>query len=67
MKFVQSLVAFVVCFIPVWVYLLARLVFSPTGFWQNLVLFGLGIWILGGIQFLLFIGFIIWMFSIWGN
>ncbi len=41
--------------IPAWIYLLARSVFEPGGFWQNLILFGFGLYFLGFIQLVLFV------------
>ncbi|MFA6536364.1 MAG: hypothetical protein WC250_03355 [Candidatus Paceibacterota bacterium] len=45
-----SLLVTLVALIPAWIYLLAKSFFVPEGFWQNLVLAGLSIWILWGIQ-----------------
>ena len=51
--------------IPLWIYLLAKLVFSPEGFWQNLVLAGIGIYFLGAFQ-LVFLGFALFLiYYIW--
>ncbi|MFA6043029.1 MAG: hypothetical protein WCV85_01895 [Patescibacteria group bacterium] len=36
--------------IPTWFFLLLRSIANPTGFWQNIVTFGVGIWLLGGLQ-----------------
>lgn len=45
-----SLIALVLALIPFWIYLASRHLFAPKGFWQNLVLAGLGLWLGGGIQ-----------------
>jgi len=37
---------------PTWFFLIVRYLMSPEGFWQNLVLFGVAGWFLGGIQFI---------------
>ena len=43
-----------VALIPFWLYLLARFLFNPEGFWENLVLAGIGLYIMGTIQFFMF-------------
>lgn len=54
-------VATVLCFLPLELFLLLKHVLHPTGFWQNLVTYGLGLWVGGAIQLFLFI---IWMVCI---
>lgn len=57
--------AFVICFIPTWVFLLIRYLLNPQGFWENFAVFGAGVWILGAFQFaglILFVGFIFAVF-----
>ncbi len=36
--------------IPIWIYLLAKFIFNPIGFWQNFFLLGVGFYFLGLIQ-----------------
>jgi hypothetical protein len=62
-----TLLGIVVAFIPAWLYLLARVAFSPQGFWQNIVLFGFGVWILGAIQFILVIVLVFVLVAIWSK
>ena len=50
LKFVFIMAFLVVTLIPTWLFLLIRHFTDPNGFWQNLVLVGLGMWFLGGIQ-----------------
>jgi hypothetical protein len=38
---------------------------APQGFWQNFFLFGIGIWLLGGTQVLLFFIWIAVLITIW--
>ena len=66
-KLILSLVSFVLCFIPTWLYLLVKWILSPEGFWQNIILFGVGVWILGSIQVILFIIFIYLLIRIWSE
>lgn len=61
-KVTVSFIALFVALAPFWLYLLARMAFDPQGFWQNIVLFGIGIWILGGLQIFLLI-FLIWFLA----
>ena len=57
-KTIGIIIALVVIFIPVEIYITARYAFEPEGFWQEIVLFGLGVWFLGVIQIVfLFFGF----------
>lgn len=53
--------------IPTWIYLLARWVTNPEGFWQNFILLGAGVWFLGLFQVvLLFLG--LWVLgAIWSS
>lgn len=53
-----AILAFVIAFIPTWIYLLARCSLNPHGFWQELVLGVVALWFLGFIQFILFLLFI---------
>ncbi len=62
-----SIGAVIIALIPFWFYLLMRFALSPTGFWQNFFLLGLGIWLLGGIQILFLIILIIFLCSLWIN
>lgn len=48
-------VLWLVCLIPTWIFLLARYLLHPEGFWQNLLVYGLGFYVLGGFQVVLFI------------
>lgn len=43
------------CGIPLWLFLLTKHMLNPVGFWQNLVMYGLGFYLLVGIQLLLFV------------
>ncbi|HXV26485.1 MAG TPA: hypothetical protein VD862_00425 [Candidatus Paceibacterota bacterium] len=64
-KSVLSFLVFVVCGIPAWIFLGARALLEPEGFWQNLAVTGLGVWILGGFQFFGIILFIAALVSLW--
>lgn len=51
---------------PTWLYFLIKWAASPEGFWQNIVLLGIGLWFLGGIQVILlflWIGFVLYLIS----
>ena len=62
-----SLVSMILALIPIGIYFLARFIFSPEGFWQELILFGVGIWALGTLQVLFIAGWICILCSIWGD
>lgn len=42
-----------IALIPTWIYLLARLILQPSGFWQNVFLLGIGFYFLGFCQLVL--------------
>ena len=56
-------VVWLVALTPTWLYLGIRFLLGPEGFWQNLVLFGIGALILGSLQFVLFL---FGLFITWG-
>ena len=60
-----TLVATIVASIPLLLFLGVEHLTSPEGFWQKLVLYGFGLWILGIIQFILFICWIVALIFIW--
>jgi hypothetical protein len=67
-KLFWSSVATAVCGIPAWLYLIARWLLEPPGFMAEFLVLGLGIIVLGSIQFGLFIFWIILLLFIWtGN
>jgi hypothetical protein len=45
-----TLIMFVICFIPTWVFLGVRFLLAPHGFWQNFVVVGFGFFCLGAFQ-----------------
>lgn len=53
--------------IPSWLYLLMSSALNPEGFWQNLVMVGVGLYVLGGFQFILLIGLFAWLWAVWTN
>ena len=55
----------VMVFIPTWIFIFVRNVANPEGFWQNIVLFGLGFWVLGVFQVSLVIGGIFCIVAMW--
>lgn len=59
---------FLVTFIPVWVYVGARILLQPEGFWQELALGAVGIFALAGLQVMFLIGAFfagIWLYTEW--
>ncbi len=60
-----SFIAFVVCFIPTWFYLLVRFAIKPEDFWQEVVLLGVGVVALGCIQVFLGIFLLVFLFKLW--
>ncbi len=62
-----TLAAVAVALIPTWIYLLARLVLDPRGFWQQLVLLGVGVWFLGAVQLILLFILLFAIAAIWSK
>jgi hypothetical protein len=65
--FILSLIAAAICLWPVWLWLLAKSLLSPHGFWQEFFLLGVGVWFLGGAQVVFLIILIIVLFFIWAD
>lgn len=61
----RSLIAIVVCAWPIELYFVLRHVASPDGFWQELLLAGFGIWVLGGLQLGFLIIAVVWLLLVW--
>lgn len=53
--------------IPLWIFLLANHFLSPEGFWQKIVLTGIGLWIGGSIQLFLIVVWAMLMIGIWAG
>ncbi len=66
-KLVLTAAGIAVAGIPTWFYLAASSMLSPEGFWQKLVVFGLGLYVLGGIQLILVIVLIAWLLAVWSD
>ncbi len=60
-----SVLILVLMFLPSELWLILRYFLSPEGFWQNFVVFGLGVWILGGFQFVGLILGGVSLYAIW--
>ncbi|MDO8560790.1 MAG: hypothetical protein Q7R91_01075 [bacterium] len=66
-KILLSVISLAIALVPVWFYLLIRYLFSPEGYWQNLILFGLFTWFLGFLQMVLLILWIVALGVIWDD
>lgn len=62
-----SLGGLVLALIPLWIWLAVRWLLAPEGFWQNFVLFGVGLWLLGAIQLSLFVLWFFWLAAVWND
>ncbi len=61
------LVSLALAFIPTWVFLAIRSMLEPDGFWQQLVVYGIGVWFMGGLQVILLIGWAMVWITIWAG
>jgi hypothetical protein len=64
-QFWISSIAIFLCLIPTWIWLVAWYVTTPDGFWQKMLLVGIGLWLLGAIQFFLIIALAAALLLIW--
>lgn len=49
----------IACFLPILIWLGAYFLLNPQGFWQKAVVFGAGVWLLGGLQVIGLVLFIV--------
>jgi len=66
--FVKILISFVVTFIgavPTLFFFGARSLLSPTGFLENFFVFGVGVYLLGALQILLFVMWLLSLVALW--
>jgi len=61
-KWMLFLIGTIVCAIPTELWLVIYKFASPTGFWQKFALVGAGLFVMGSIQL---VGFILWLMWIW--
>lgn len=66
-KLLSSVFCLVTCLIPTFLYLGARSILSPEGFWQEFFIMGAGIYLLGFFQVILVFVFIGLTVVIWGK
>lgn len=64
-RLLLTAVGIAVAGIPTWLYLIARNLLNPEGFWQNLVILGAGLYVLGGFQIFFAIGLLFWLWAVW--
>lgn len=64
-RLLLSFLSLLLCLAPFWIYLMARCLFDPHGFWQNVFLVGVGFYFLGGVQIILLLAFVALMAGIW--
>ncbi len=62
-----SIISLVIALIPLWFFMLIKYLLAPQGFWQNLVIYGLGFWFLAAFQVVFLIFWIIVLIGIWGK
>jgi len=67
LNLVLSIISLAVALVPVWFFMLIKYLLAPQGFWQNLVLYGLGFWFLAAFQIFFLIFWIIVLICIWGK
>jgi hypothetical protein len=49
-KFFSILMIFILMFVPTEFFLIIKYILEPVGFWQNLILYGIGVYFLFTIQ-----------------
>ena len=63
-KLVMGIIITVVCFVPMELYVTAKFLLNPQGFWQNFALLGVGIYVAGAAQIFLFIIWVVLVIAI---
>lgn len=66
-KWTLTIVSLAVALLPFWIFLAVKHSFAPEGFWQNLVLAGLGLWLGGALQIILLLVFLFVLYFIWNE
>ena len=64
-KFLACVLALAVALCPLWLYLIVQHFLSPTGFWQHLIVAGIGVWVLGGAQIFLLFAWFLFAYFFW--
>ena len=60
-----TIVLIVLASLPSIGFVMARNAMSPDGFWQNLIVYGIGIWLLGGLQIIFATVGILFIVAVW--
>jgi hypothetical protein len=66
-KTIISAVVLVLASLPTDFFLLIKSLLNPAGFWEQFVVYGVGIYVLGGLQLVFLILWIVAVVSIWNN
>ena len=61
---ILAIVSLAIVLCPLWLFLLIKSILEPTGFLQNLLVYGLGFYFLMGIQFVLIIIWFAFLFQV---
>ena len=64
-NWVATLVVALVALAPTWFWIIARWLMEPEGFWQNFILFGVGLWLMGFVQLVLIVVAFMLIVAIW--
>mgnify|MGYP001613068945 FL=1 len=64
-RFFWSALVSVLALFPLWMYLTARFLLEPKGFWQEFFLFGVGVWLLSSLQIIFLLIALVIIFLIW--
>lgn len=62
---VVTVVLLALTLIPTWAFFLVKSYANPQGFWQNLAMFGIGFWLLSGLQIFFLVGGFILILGFW--
>ena len=65
LKIVFSVIALGIALIPAWIYWFVHSLLQPQGFWQNLILLGAGVWVLGTLQIIFLVVWFAALIAIW--
>jgi hypothetical protein len=64
-QWVLQIISVLIAFLPTIFFFSVKALLSPEGFWQNFMVYGLGMWFLGGLQLIFLFILALVSFSIW--
>lgn len=64
-KVLFKLSVFIVCHIPIGLFIIFKYLLNPEGFWQKFVVYGVGGWVFGALQVIIWV--LLLVYWVWNN